>query len=268
MAKRTLQIAKIRLDGNTQPRVELEESLIAEYQDAYKAGVVMPPLEVMFDGASHWLWDGFHRRWGADRAGVDKLPCNVTNGTREDAQWASYSANKAHGLRRTNADKQKAVKAALQHPSGPTMSDSQIAEHCGVDQKTVWKYRQEMESAKEIPKLTDRIGRDGKTYQTANIGKSEQATADEHGDILPDEDAGEWDDAIDPGKPEDFTDPDEEPGDLPDYDPLEPTPYDQFEERLDGFCRAQMRNIDDLTWPLMCSVMATAADNWHSREDA
>ncbi len=93
------------------------------------------------------------------------------------------------------------------------------------------------------------------------IAQQRQATADEHGDIPPDdpdEDAGEWDDAIDPGKPDDFTGPD------PDE---EPTPYEQFQMRLDGFCAAQMRCIADLTWPAMCSVMATAADEWHSRED-
>ncbi len=104
------------------------------------------------------------------------------------------------------------------------------------------------------------------------IAQQRQATADEHGDILsddPDEDAGEWDDGpeIEP-----------EETDLPDEDDgadsagcsrhEEPTPYDQFEERLDGFCRAQMRNIDDLTWPLMCGVMDTASQEWHSRGDA
>jgi ParB-like chromosome segregation protein Spo0J len=166
MAKRVLQLSKIRLDGNTQPRVELEESLIAEYKEAYLAGVTMPPLEVMFDGASYWLWDGFHRRWGAERAGLEKLPCNVTNGTREDAQWASYGANVTHGLRRTNSDKAKAIRAALKHPNAK--SDDLVAEHVGVHRNTVLKYRQEMTSTN----CASREGRDGRTINTANIGKS------------------------------------------------------------------------------------------------
>lgn len=83
--------------------------------------------------------------------------------------------NQAHGLRRTNDDKRKAVMAALRHPKGAKMSDTQIAEHVGVDVKTVGKYRSELESSMEIPEITTRtVTRGGKTYEqnTANIGKA------------------------------------------------------------------------------------------------
>lgn len=133
----------------------------------------MPPLQVMFDGVSYWLWDGFHRRWAADRAGLDKLPCIVTDGTREDAQWASYGANCSHGLRRTNADKAKAVKAALRHPNGAKTSDRQIAEHVGVSPSTVAKFRGELESSVQIGQIDSRtVNRNGTTYKmnTAKIG--------------------------------------------------------------------------------------------------
>jgi len=223
MAKRTLQISKIRLDGNTQPRVELDEWLIAEYKEAYQAGVTMPPLEVMFDGASYWLWDGFHRRWGAERAGLDKLPCNVTNGTREDAQWASYGTNVTHGLRRTNADKAKAVQSALKHPIGSTKSDNQIAEHCGVSNRMVAKYREELASAMKLSQVTTRTGKDGKAYDTANIGKprkSAEPVDDEPDDVEEPDDEGteDFDDKpmeVTPGKPwrETFTVPNVQPTD-------------------------------------------------------
>jgi hypothetical protein len=48
-------------------------------------------------------------------------------GTLSDAQWHSYSVNKAHGLRRDNVDIERAAKAALRHPQGSNLSDSQIA---------------------------------------------------------------------------------------------------------------------------------------------
>ena len=38
-----------------------------------------------------------------------------TAGARGKASWYCFSANKANGLRRTNAEKQRAVKAALAH---------------------------------------------------------------------------------------------------------------------------------------------------------
>lgn len=128
----------------------------------------MPPLQVMFDGVSYWLWDGFHRRWAADRAGLEKLPCIVTDGTQQDAQWASYGANATHGMRRTNADKAKAVKAALRHPTASKMSDDKIAEHVGVHRNTILKYREELTSTN----CASREGRDGRTINTANIGRA------------------------------------------------------------------------------------------------
>lgn len=170
MAKRILKLSQIRLDGNTQPRAELDESLIAEYTQHYIDKADMPPLSVMFDGASYWLTDGFHRRWAAERAGLDKLPCVVEEGTQQDAQWASYAANIGHGLRRTNADKAKAVKAALKHPNGVNKSDHQIADHCGVSHPMVGKYRSELAATSKVYQSAERTGRDGRTTNTANIG--------------------------------------------------------------------------------------------------
>src|SRR3990167_2611600 len=41
-------------------------------------------------------------------------------------------------------------------------SDRRIAEHCGVDHKTVTKWRGELESTGEIPQLIERKSLDGK----------------------------------------------------------------------------------------------------------
>jgi len=45
--------------------------------------------------------------------------------------------SETNGLRRTNADKQRAVRAALSHPAPAKLSDKQIARHIGVDPQTV-----------------------------------------------------------------------------------------------------------------------------------
>lgn len=161
----------IRLDGDTQPRVEINLDVVAEYTDAYREDAPMPPLDVFFDGTSYWLADGFHRWHGCKKADFVKVDCVVHQGTVEDARWFSYAANRTHGLNRTNADKAKAVQAALRHPAGVTLSNEQIAEHCGVDPKTVAKYRDAMTATLEIPESTQRTGRDGRTIETANIGR-------------------------------------------------------------------------------------------------
>ena len=139
-----------------------------------------PPLDVVFDGANYWLVDGFHRRWAAVKAKVKTFKCKVVQGTREDARWLSYAANRDHGLMRKNEDKKKAVIGALKHPKGANKADSKIAEHVGVDHKTVAKYRAELESSWEIPKIDSRtVTRGGTTYEqnTANIGQTQKAEA-------------------------------------------------------------------------------------------
>jgi ParB-like chromosome segregation protein Spo0J len=125
---------------------------------------------VVFDGAEYWLVDGFHRRWAAVKAKVKQFKCRIVQGTREDARWLSYSVNIEHGLRRTNEDKKKAVVAALKHPKGATMSDGKIAEHVGVSDRMVAKYRQHAQPTPKDSESPTRTGRDGRTTNTANIG--------------------------------------------------------------------------------------------------
>lgn len=167
----TLQIAKIRRDGQTQPRQGINEDAISDYVTALANGEQFPAIDVMFDGVDYWLFDGFHRVESYLRSGRTEITAKIHQGTLEDAQWHSYGANKGHGLQRSTADKERAIRSALRHPKAPGMSDSALAKYLGVSDKTVTKYRLEMESASEIPKLEVRTGIDGKTYATGNIGK-------------------------------------------------------------------------------------------------
>ncbi len=178
MKHKTLKLDKIRIDGDTQPRAGISTSLVADYAEAMEAGNAdFPPAVVFFDGADYWLADGFHRWHAANKNDLDGIYCEIHNGTVDDARWYSYSANQTHGQRRSNADKEKAVKAALLHPKGAGMSDTSIAEHVGVDVKTVGKYRSELVSTMEIPESTSRQGRDGRTINTTNIGKGRDGPA-------------------------------------------------------------------------------------------
>ncbi len=174
--KLTLPIAKIRLDGATQPRKELSDDVRREYRDLYKAGKELPPVVVFKDREGElWLADGFHRRWGAEDAKLAKIKCLVYEGELEEARWFSYAANQGHGLRRSNDDKRKAVKAALLHPKGAKMSDNAIAEYVGVSQPFVGKLRAQLNSTYNDYKSTMREGADGRTIDTANIGQRQAA---------------------------------------------------------------------------------------------
>lgn len=175
-----IPIARIRLDGGTQPRASLSYEVVQDYCDAMQAGAKFPPVVVFYDGADYWLADGFHRVKAAYAANCDAIECDLHQGTQEDAQWYSFSANKTNGLRRTTKDKQRAVRAALLHEKSRALSDSCIARHVGVDSQTVTNWRHKMESSSEIRKIDSRtVTRRRKTYQqnTSNIGRKRQNAA-------------------------------------------------------------------------------------------
>jgi hypothetical protein len=155
-----LPLTDIRLDGRTQPRVQLNHGIVRDYAEAYKARAKFPALIVFFDRRYYWLADGFHRWRAAQRAGLSKVPCEVHEGTSGDARWYSCSANRARGLRRTNGDKRKCVFAAFKHPSGAKLSDRRIADPCGVSHNFVSNLRKELSSDDSCPPET--VGKDGK----------------------------------------------------------------------------------------------------------
>jgi hypothetical protein len=164
-----IPLSTIRIDGDTQPREAIDEDTVKDFRKCLDRGDEFPPVDVFQDGAAIWLADGFHRWHAADRAEHEKMECTVHKGTKADAQWFAAGVNQTHGLRRSNADKAKAVRMALGHPNAAGKSDGQIAEHVGVNDKTVAKYRAEL--TPEIPESTKRKGRDGRTTDTSKIGR-------------------------------------------------------------------------------------------------
>lgn len=162
--QREIEIELIRRDGGTQPRDGISQLHVADMRIALQHSKPLPPVEVIYDGESYWLWDGFHRIEAHIAEERTTIAANVRQGTLQDAQWESYSVNAGHGLKRSNADKERQVRNALRHPKAQGMSNAQVAKHVGVDDKTVARYRFEMQAASEIPSLTSRQGADGKNY--------------------------------------------------------------------------------------------------------
>lgn len=145
-------LATIRTDGGTQPRTAIDESAVADYAEAIKEGVEFPPADVFHDGADFWLGDGFHRYFAYKKAGKDSMPATVHEGTKRDAILFAVAANTAHGMRRSNEDKRKAVTTLLADPEWVQWSDRKIASVCRVGHPLVAAVRASLE---EIP-VTDR----------------------------------------------------------------------------------------------------------------
>ena len=136
-----IDLKKIRIDGGTQPRSEIDYSIVNEYAEAMQEGDTFPPVVVFNDGANYWLADGFHRYHASVKLGFYEIEAQVKPGTKRDAVLYSVSANHDHGLRRSNADKRKAVLTLLEDEEWSKWSNNRISQECGVSLDLVNRVR-------------------------------------------------------------------------------------------------------------------------------
>jgi hypothetical protein len=212
-----LLIGKIRTDGGTQPRAAINDDVVGEYVADMLDGAEFPPVTVFYDGESYWLSDGFHRLAAYRRTGAHEVPAEIKMGTVRDAILHSVGANSAHGLRRTNADKRRAVMALLNDEEWSQLSDREVSRRCGVSDRFVNKLRptvtangSQSESAERT--YTTKHGTTA-TMNTANIGRRSR-------DDEPEEEV-EWELVLDEKEPDDDPEEDEseeEPIDDSDYE--------------------------------------------------
>jgi hypothetical protein len=172
-----IAITAIRTDGGTQMRAKLDDPTVFEYTQAMiqaNGWGQFPAVIAYYDGAVYWLGDGFHRVAAyrdAFPVSTDGIPCEVRAGTRRDAILHAAGANANHGVRRTQADKERAVDTLLRDNEWTQWSDTEIARRCAVDAKTVGNHRRKLAATMEIPESTMRKGADGRTTNTANNGR-------------------------------------------------------------------------------------------------
>lgn len=166
---RHLHLAAIRLDEGTQARVTIDELTVAEYAEAAKEGETLPAPVVFFDGAVHYLADGFHRFQANRKIGRTTMLCEVRWGDLQDARLFAYGANRSHGLRRTSEDKRKAVQGML--ANFPEKSDRAIARHVGVSDKTVAAQRAAICGTSADASAARTVERGGKTYRQDVSGR-------------------------------------------------------------------------------------------------
>ena len=134
-------VKRVRLDGGTQPRVEMSESVVDEYAEILDE---LPPVDLVFDGRHYWPWDGYHRIRAHKKKRRAEIRAFIRKGTREDAVLLSLGVNARHGLQRTNADIRRAVEVLLKNPR-PGWTDADIARCCNVNRKTVGNHRRRLD---------------------------------------------------------------------------------------------------------------------------
>jgi N6-adenosine-specific RNA methylase IME4 len=137
-------------------------------------GAKFPPLVAFFDGADYWLADGFHRIQSERQLDYKESFVDVRQGTRRDAVLYSVGANSDHGLRRTNADKRRAVMCLLNDKEWTKWNSNRIARQCNVSHTMVDNLREASCNGCKIEKRL--VSRNGVTYEqnTANIGRRKE----------------------------------------------------------------------------------------------
>ena len=178
MSIQPIEIARILVKETIQQRVQLNENVISEYFEEIQAGAQFPPLVVFGDGQNLILADGRHRYEAYKLAGTNDIPVDILNGTERDAILYAVGANADHGLRRTNADKRCAVETMLKDEEWGQWSDGAIAEKVCVSPAFVGKVRREL-TLNGFEFSSKRIGKDGRTLETSNIGSRNTGTGSE-----------------------------------------------------------------------------------------
>jgi hypothetical protein len=183
MPTQELSLESINIYGGTQARVKTTDEAVESYADEMTQGTVFPPIVVYFDGATHWLADGFHRYLATKRIERATILAEVHEGGRTDALRHALGANATNGVYRTNADKRNAVEIALEE--WPDRANPVIAEICKVSADLVRRCRTEMAQLGKIEQPERVTGRDGKQYPAAierqPRGKSEESSSEKAG---------------------------------------------------------------------------------------
>ena len=173
-----LDVSQLFLDVEIQSRAKgVIKATVDEYATAMHRGDAFPPVDVFFDsvmradffdGVNFLVADGFHRVHAARAAGV-KIKCRIHLGDRRAAILFAAGANAKHGLKRTRADKRRAIMMLLADPEWRERSNQWISVACGASDMTVAAVR------KEAGLLSDkRLGRDGKTRPSKTDRVSER----------------------------------------------------------------------------------------------
>ena len=155
-----LNLDAIRLDGETQARVALDSTQVAEYAEAMRDGDKFPPIVVFHDGSDYWLADGFHRYHATKQIGHASIVAEVKVGTVEEAQIYAFGANAKRGLSTNHEDNRSIIIRMLNHPISKGWTNAEIARHVGVSKMTVGRVKTSLE-----PKTTKAPADSKKTYQ-------------------------------------------------------------------------------------------------------
>lgn len=176
---KTLNLAVLRLDGETQARLALSQEKVQEYAALMEDGEEFRPVDAFFDGSDYWLADGFHRYFATKANKKTSIAATIHNGTLDEAQLFAFSANKGHGLHMTATDIRHCIVRMLEHPVWSGWTNAAIAKHVGTSKMTVGRVKAAMTEPAEPAekKYVNKHGQEA-TIDTTNLGRKAKQTAE------------------------------------------------------------------------------------------
>lgn len=178
-----LKLSQIVIDKGTQAREKIDQKTVTEYSEAILEKEKLPPLVVFYDGISYYLVDGFHRYFAYNQNGIKEVEAEVHNGTLRNAIEYSLGTNDKHGLKRTKADKNKAVEIALNDMEWSLLTNREIAKLCRVSHTFVSLVKDKLNTAKTDKKKPD-YSKKNRPDDTANDVDTEFTEDDKLHELL------------------------------------------------------------------------------------
>ncbi|HEY4313606.1 MAG TPA: hypothetical protein VGN12_29405 [Pirellulales bacterium] len=178
---KAIPLDRIEIDPAVQPREHFDPKVVEEYAEKMSHGSKFPDPTV-FESDGHWLLADGHYRLEAMRRlnpPPEIVDCSVREGGKRAATLWAASANTDHGVRRTNADKRRAVLQLLNDEEWSSWSDREIADHCGVSHTFVSLFRNELSTVDSSKQSVKRKGKDGKVRKspTKKLKRKQQEKA-------------------------------------------------------------------------------------------
>ena len=195
-----LNLLTIRIDGQTQARVALNQEQVVEYSEHMKDGDKFPPIIVFHDGSDYWLADGFHRYFATKANGLVSIEAEVKEGTKRDALLYAFGANGRRGLQLSHEDKRSIVKRMLEDEEWSQWTNAEIARHVGVSKMTVGRIKTQLDAEIEAEqpttkKYVDKHGNES-VMETKNIKAPKKITVKKEKKLTQDGPELEKDDQI------------------------------------------------------------------------
>jgi len=186
-----ISLSNVRIDGGTQSRLAIDQSVVYHYVECMKEGDEFPALDTVFDGSVYWLVDGFHRYHAYKLLGIKQIDVIYKPGTQLEAQVMSFGVNGRHGKPRSIEDKRNAVEQALVHELTKDKSNYELAKICVVSQSFVASVRDPEVKKKQAENIKKHIQKKAKEITSQQDETTSQTSSPDHvapvNDAAPDE---------------------------------------------------------------------------------